>query len=418
MQDNSNANKPLKVVHVIASIGENTGGTATAVVDLLTNLAGNDVNLELCTIDMGPAAGKPLELDRSTISVHEASAHGCRRLRLYWSKRFTSMLREVCRDADIIHSHGMWMTTVGQATKVANELGIPRVHSPHGMLEPWALSRSAWKKKLAWFMFAGKAVRTAACIDAKAVLEAQNIENLGFGNPICVTPIGLNVDEYLTEPSCDTVEQEWPQLRDKRTLLFLSRIHPKKGLIGLARVWGRLADQFPDWHLVIAGPDEANHQSEVEHELSACGVRDRTTFTGSVSGLMKTNIFAGCDVFVLPTYSENFGIVVPEALASGKPVITTVGTPWVQLTEANCGWRIELGEQYLEAALLEAMSMSESERHEMGIRGRQLVRDRFDWGSIAQQTLAMYNWVLDKGPKPSCVAFDNSTSNATGINAK
>jgi glycosyltransferase involved in cell wall biosynthesis len=176
-----------------------------------------------------------------------------------------------------------------------------------------------------------------------------------------------------------------------------------KGLLNLAAAWGRLAGAFPGWHLIIAGPDEGNHRADVEAALRANGVFDRTTFTGPVSGNAKTQLYCLSDLFVLPTFSENFGVVVAEALAAGCPVITTTGTPWKELEECQCGWRIAIGAEPLAKALREAMSLPEEQRKAMGLRGREMVRERFSWDAIAKQTIELYMWACGKGPLPAHV---------------
>jgi len=180
----------------------------------------------------------------------------------------------------------------------------------------------------------------------------------------------------------------------------LSRIHPKKGLINLIDAWARVRPE--GWRLVIAGPDEGGYQAEVAERIRTSGVGEQVSFVGAVEGEAKAALYRNADLFVLPTFSENFGVVVAEALAYGLPVLTTRGAPWADLETHNCGWWIDTGVEPLAQALREAMALSDEQRHAMGARGRDYVL-RYDWGGIAAQTAAVYRWVLGQGDKPDCV---------------
>ncbi|NNE37983.1 MAG: glycosyltransferase [Gammaproteobacteria bacterium] len=183
-----------------------------------------------------------------------------------------------------------------------------------------------------------------------------------------------------------------------KTALFLSRIHPKKGLLLLVEAWNRVKPA--DWQLLIAGIDELGHQKEVEALVAEKGLDDVITFTGPVFGDDKERLYASCDLFILPTYSENFGIVVTEALSWGIPVITTQGTPWSELEENKCGWWVQPDVKAITNALTEATSMSPSELGIMGSKGRTLVKDKYTWPAIAEQMKSVYKWLLGKGEKP------------------
>ena len=398
----------IKVVHVIYSLAEHTGGPAGAVAELTQHLAKYGCNVDLCTSTAGPEQERQVEIDRSLVNVHEVRNFIWRRGRISWLPGFRSLLHRVGRNADLIHSHGLWTQASRAASGTANKLVIPNIISLRGMLRPAGLSHHGWKKKLGLALFGNRMLRRAGCLDCKSVVEAEDVRALIPERPISVTPIGLDTSRYHVEPERGAVEDNWPDLAGKRIILSVCRIHPIKRLTTLARAWGGLYREFPDWHLVIAGPDEGGHRKEIEQVVRDHGAWEATTFTGPVRGEKKIALYSACDLFVLPSVTENFGVVVAEALASGKPVVTTVGTPWVELDEFDCGWRIELGREPMETRLREAMVLPDETRREMGLRGRRLVKERFDWEAIAKQTVAVYNWVLRRGPKPDCVMLDES----------
>jgi glycosyltransferase involved in cell wall biosynthesis len=188
-------------------------------------------------------------------------------------------------------------------------------------------------------------------------------------------------------------------------VLFLSRIHPVKGLPMLIDAWSQVD---PDgWRLVIAGPDEEGHRAEVESKVRERALADVVDFVGPVSNDEKWTLYRNSDLFVLPTYSENFGIVVAEALASGCPVLTTTGAPWQMLEEHGCGWWVEPTAEQVASALREAVERSNHDRSAMGKRGRELVKRRFSWSSIAERLVQTYRWVTSgkRGATPDWVQF-------------
>jgi glycosyltransferase involved in cell wall biosynthesis len=215
--------------------------------------------------------------------------------------------------------------------------------------------------------------------------------------PIAVIPNGIDLPDLAsTMPPTD---------REGRTVLFLSRIHPKKGIPVLLRAWRRLEPRFADWELVVAGPDERGHLAEVQQLARGLDLA-RVAFAGPVHGEAKQSLYRRADLLVLPTHSENFGMVIAEALAFGVPVVTTTGTPWQELERRGCGWWIELSEANLAAALEAAMSLPQERRVAMGRRGRRWMEQSFPWSRVAAEMKSVYQWALGGGPPPACVLTD------------
>jgi glycosyltransferase involved in cell wall biosynthesis len=187
----------------------------------------------------------------------------------------------------------------------------------------------------------------------------------------------------------------------RRTALFLSRIHPIKGLLELVDAWGQVRPA--GWRMVIAGPDEGGRRAVVEARVLAQGLASDFAFVGAVDGAEKTALYQSADLFILPSFSENFGVVIAEALACGVPVITTKGTPWAGLQTHRCGWWIDLGKDALVDALREATLTPAEVRQEMGERGRIYATSTFDWHAIARDMLAVYQWILGCGDQPVCI---------------
>jgi glycosyltransferase involved in cell wall biosynthesis len=295
----------------------------------------------------------------------------------------------------IIHDHGMWLPTNHHAARLARTLRVPFIVQPHGMLEPWALGYRGLKKKVAMHAYQRRDLEAACVLVVTSEAEGENLRRIGLTQPLAVIPNGVRSDAVA-----GAEDPGRGHASGRRNVLFLSRIHPKKGLRNLIRAWGRL--RVRDWELRIAGPDDGGHLEEIMDLAREAGVSDAIRYCGVVEGEQKSILYRQADVFVLPTYSENFGLVVAEALSQGVPVVTTRGAPWEDLQRHGCGWWVDVGVDPLVTALDEAMGLTEPERRAMGERGRVLAH-RFDWGTIAAQMLSVYRWILEGGAVPECV---------------
>lgn len=297
---------------------------------------------------------------------------------------------------DIIDVQGLWTHASRVSLRYHRRTGRPYVVTPHGMLDPWALGFSRWKKRLAAAWFQDAHLHAAACLRATAPMEADHFRAYGLRQPIAVVPNGVDLPPAAERP---------PRDGRRRRLLFLSRIHPKKGLPHLVRAWAALADRFPDWELVVAGPDELGHTAEMQALTRELGA-PRVTWPGPVHGEAKSRLYRSADVFVLPTHAENFGLVVAEALAHELPVVTTHHAPWAGLDQQGCGWWIPLELDALVATLERAMTLNDATRDAMGAAGRAWMARDFTWSAVARQMVEVYRWVHAGGAAPACVRFD------------
>jgi glycosyltransferase involved in cell wall biosynthesis len=247
-------------------------------------------------------------------------------------------------------------------------------------------------------IFQRRDLASAAALIATSAAEYDGIRNLGFRQPVAVIPNGVP-SEAVALPRAA------PRLTGDRvrTALFLSRIHPGKGLLNLLRAWSDLAPA--GWRLLIAGPDDGGHLADVLDERRRLGLEATVQYVGALDGPAKDAAYRDADLFVLPTFSESFGMVVAEALAHGVPVITTKGAPWADLERFGCGWWVEVGADALGRALRTAIALTDEERRAMGQRGRDYVR-RYDWDEVAGQTAGLYEWILCGGQRPECVRLD------------
>ncbi len=269
--------------------------------------------------------------------------------------------------------------------------------TPRGMLAPEALAFSARKKQLFWQFLLGSAYAHAAVWHATCAAEAGDIRNFGVRSPIAIIPNGIDV--------CTNSSVSMPTESKPHRILYLGRLHPKKGLPDLVAAWGHLANERPDWTLRIVGPDEGGHRAELMKMVLKGGVQ-RVIFDGPVYGAEKALALRDADLFVLPTQNENFGLAVGEALAAGIPAIVSRGAPWPGLETERCGWWVERGVEPLVSALREATALRDDERRIMGERGRILVARDFDWDRIALDMRSVYEWALGNAERPSTVHLD------------
>ena len=388
----------LKIVHTVASLNSSSGGPARTITALCEALAKLNVETRLitqCVEGLNDLSILPLP---ELVQTSFVKAWRIPYLGAPYSPRSRAALwkQSALLGAQLIHNHGLWLPFNHDAAMVASRLGVPLIISPRGMAEPWALKNRAWKKQLAWLAYQKADLRHAQVVHATSLMEARNLRSLGFTQPIALIPNAVDIPARSSERADRNI--------GTRTALFLSRIHPKKGLLHLVRAWNGVRPK--GWRVLVVGPDESNHRVEVEREIDALQLRDIFSFRGSVDDVEKWNCFFAADLFILPSLSENFGVVAAEALASGVPVITTKGTPWEDLFTYKCGWWVDIGVEPLANAIREATNLSDAERSAMGKRGRDLIRRQYDWQGVAEYMSSVYEWVIYGGTPPKCVVND------------
>lgn len=314
--------------------------------------------------------------------------------------------KSITGGSSVISQHGLWLHYGRVAKNVGRSRNVPVIIHPHGMLEPWALRRSNWKKQMTGRLWEFENLHGAACLRVTSTQELESVRSFGLKNPVAVIPNGIDTKDYERLPAASEAERMLPQLKDKRVLLFLSRVHPKKGLPLLLRAWRELGAERREWLLVIAGPDQGGHTDELKRMVEEMKLSASVAFPGALFGTEKLAAYALADLFVLPSYSENFGVVVAEALAAGLPVLTTSGTPWKNLSERGCGWCSEATVEQLSETLRAALSLSKRELVEMGAKGREWMRRDFSWEQLAAQMIEVCEWTLNGGTTPDCVTLD------------
>lgn len=304
----------------------------------------------------------------------------------------------------ILHNHGMWqLNSLYPAWAARRAHGSCKfVASTRGALSDWAMHQGSSTKRLFWPLLQRRALRDAACLHATAVAEYMDIRRMGFRQPVAIIPNGMDVQA----PKLGDAER-----MNGRTLLFLGRIHPVKGLDMLLPAWARVQPRFPGWRLVIAGDDKgyctsSGYLGEMRQLANNVGA-EHITFAGQITGQGKWEAYRGAELFVLPSRSENFGVAVAEALATGTPAIVTRGAPWRGLETHHAGWWVDATIDAIAAALADAMSRPREDLAAMGERGREWVRAEFGWDEIARKMAMTYRWLFGElTDRPDWIRLD------------
>lgn len=365
----------MTILHYIPSIDRTSGGVG-AYMQLLTVELGKFVELHVVT----HREANPLELENCTVHF---IPHNNNPFSNTGKREFLQLLHDI--QPDVFHTNSCWLPMSARTAMWARETGCKVVYTPHGMLEPWIMRRHYWTKKLpASMLFQRKGIQMANLLHATADSEKDNLLRLGWNRKIEVIPNCVEVDKIM-------MKQSWKRNKE---ILFLSRVHVKKGINFLIEAVACLKEDLQGYAIRIAGEGDEAYIAELKSLTEKLGVADLVHFEGGVYGDRKWELFRQADLFVLPTHSENFGIVVAEALATGTPVVTTVGTPWQELETCRCGWWTEIGTDATAEGLRKFLKCTEEELETMGRNGRKLIEDKYSTTAVSCQFVEMYKSLI------------------------
>ena len=363
----------MKVVHVITRLGRDCGGPVRSVQGLVAALG--EAGVETWLLSMTTEA-RPWLPGVTHFRCANAKGYG----------GYVSAMRKMIDDVrpDLVHLHNIWNPDIHAAAAVCRRCRIPYISSPRGSLEPWSLLQKRLKKRIAMWLYQRFDLNHAVALHATSVEECEQFRNLGLKNPVMIVPNGVNLPDVMPVVG--------KQTNERPRLLFLSRIHRKKGLVEFVKAWEMVRPK--SWQFEIVGFDEDGSLDEALSIARQGGFEEDIIVTGPLEDDAKWQAYAQADAFVLPTHSENFGIVVAEALYSGLPVLTTTGTPWRELQERHCGWWVNCDISSLAEALRDLTSLPSKELREMGSRGRLLVEEKYSWPAIAKRMRTEYESLL------------------------
>ena len=283
----------------------------------------------------------------------------------------------------LVHIHGIWTPFECQAFREARRRGARIVMSPHGALEAWAFNHKWVKKRLAWMLYQKRMLQAADLLIVNSFQEKQRLRKLGLRPPIAKIANGVD-EEGLNRRSLDGER--------RRIVLFFSRIDPKKGIPDLLEAWLQLNEKR-GYCLHIRGYGDISYVSKIKQRIVNMGTND-ILLLPAVFGPARWKVFTDASIYVLPSYSENFGITVAEALMAGMPVITTKATPWQELPEEGLGWIVDNKVCELRSALQSAINMAPDKKARLGNKAITYASERFCWTKIAQRYVETYEWLL------------------------
>ena len=361
----------MKIIHYIPSIDRMAGGISTYM-QVLAKPLGTMAEVHIMT----HASENPLPMENC--KVHDIPRY--RPFSGVWKKAVVDLLDSV--RPDIVHVNCCWTPDCAMIQRLAQKRGYKVVLTPHGMLEPWIIKRHYWTRKVpALWLYQKAAVQRADCVQATAESERDNLLKLGYNSNIKVVRLGIDAESI-------EMKRSW---KKSRQILFLSRVHVKKGINFLVEAADVLRNELQGYKILVAGEGEADYVEAMKRMICDRGLQDIVQLIGGVYGDEKWRLFQTSDFFVLPTHSENFGLAIAESLASGTPVITTMGTPWSDLNSSEAGAWIEIGTEPLVETLRKFLALSDEELEAMGRNGRKLIETKYSAHVMAEQMMEVYN---------------------------
>jgi glycosyltransferase involved in cell wall biosynthesis len=376
----------MKIAQIISSLDARHGGPSRSVRGLAAGLAALGHQVELLTTAIGPQL---VDQPAVGLSVHHFSRE--RPAGLAVSAPLHRHLRTT--GYDVIHAHALWQRPLHYAAQAARRQERPLVISPRGMMTAWAWRHRRWKKFLAQHCVHPGAFAAASGWHATSEEEAADIRRLGFRQPVCVAPNGVDLP---TASAREDARRFWlgqcPELDGRRVALFFSRFHPKKRIVELIDLWA--AQAAPDWLLLVVGIPETYSVAELEHYAQRAGAAGRIRI---FDGTTSPPPYAVSSLYLLPTHSENFGLTIAEALAHGLPVLCTDGAPWRRLDEVDAGRCVAWAEygQALQILLDETPAALRAR----GNRGQLWMERDFSWAQSAARLAEFYRTLPPGGPR-------------------
>ena len=395
----------MKILNVIENIDESYGGPAQSVSYLCKHMKLKGITSVVNSINLHDNEFNKI-LEDNKIEWNSYSYK--------YSKFFKfspdlhkGLLKQVKNDSNIIlHTNNQWNYPSYCAYKIAKKNNIPLVSSVHGSMSPWALKQYKFIKNAFWLLFQKRIFQFADCIHCTTTLEADFIRNNGIKSPIAIIPNGVELESYDVKVDKAVARGKIGLDINKKYIIFLGRIHKSKGIDILIKTWNNISKKYPDWNIIFGGPIE--DEKYFKEIISFIGENklNSVKYIGVLKGNECVEAYKASNLFVSPTWSENFGISIAEAMASGLPVITTKNAPWEVLEKEQCGWWIELHEELLQNSLEIALSSSQGVLDKMGNKCRNIIYENYSWSKQTEKMIAVYKWLLGEAEKPFFVYTD------------
>ncbi|RPI89829.1 MAG: glycosyltransferase [Planctomycetaceae bacterium] len=395
--------RPLRILHVIPAVAPRYGGPSTAIWPLtgaLRDLAGLDV--EIATTDANGPAGVLRDCDLPTGACRVHLFHRDSGETWKHSKDLARWLNVHAGAYDLIQSHGHWNHAALAASRAARRAHVPHVMRPCGMLSDYSWRKSRLKKQLYWWLLERSVVNHAAAFHVTSEQERGEVLRLGVSAPVEVIPLGIGDEARETPREPGWLRAQCPRAGNRPLVLFLSRIHPKKGIIDFLLPAVKQL-KAPAFLAIVGGEDDQSpgYVRRVEQEIARLELTDRVALLGPVAPERRWAAFDGADLFVLPSHSENFGFVVAEAMARATPVVVTRGVQFAEHVTAAGAGDVVAADSHRLANSLDRWLVDANGRTAAGAAGREYIRRNFTWQSTALRLADLYRRICDDQAQPA-----------------
>lgn len=386
----------MKVLQTIGGFGAKSGGTSSCTYSLLSAIhcVEPSAQIDILTPESNNQSDPLMGNGEEWIKTFPYDY----RTPLALSRNMTDWLQE--SDYQLYHTNGLWMHINHATCKLARSRKRPYVITPHGMLYPEALRRSVWKKlpmRKFWF---DCDVMKASALHATCEMEMQHLRSFGYKGPIAL--IGNPVD--MPDYSSDLANHHILNPNGTLHLGFLGRLHPIKQIENLLK--GAALSKISDIEILIIGKGDDTYETFLREEAERLGIADRVKFLGFLNGQGKFEQLARLDALFVPSDMENFGMIIPEALIVGTPVMASLGTPWQALNAERCGWWVDASPHSIADVIFDICSLTPEEHKAMGQRGREYILRTYASNKVASQMLSLYRWLLGNAEKPDFVYIE------------
>lgn len=385
----------MKVLMVTPAIGEIYGGPSKSVVELVSALGQQGLEIDL----IATSANGSESLD---VPLNTWISEKFYRIRYfpYWkiqdykiSFSITCWLFNYVSNYDIVHTNAIFSYVNLPAYWACRWHRVPYVIAPRGMLAPWALSYKSSKKRIYYNFLEKPALNSASTIQVLAHAEERGIELLGLKSPCVVIPNGIHRQDFEYLPTPEIFYRKFPELYNLTLILFLGRIDPKKGLDLLALAFAKVRSQFPQTHLIVAGPDNINFLPTVQNYFAQAGCLDAVTFTGMLTGKLKYSALSAAQVYVSPSYSEGFSMSVLEAMAAGLPCVITTGCNFPEAAATRSAHVVNIDAEEIANALIQCLKNPKAAK-KMGDLARSFILKEYSWEQISWKTINLYKHLI------------------------
>lgn len=375
-------------MHILhsGSLDVKSGGPALSIYLTVKGLLGSGVETEVI---MPPLWGNG-ELVGNDVAIHYTAP--VTNVRFGYIPKLQRTLKQF-PPYDLYHVQGLWQWLGHSVASYARSIGKPYVMTLRGMLYPQALAHSALIKKVSLALYQRKDLQQAACIQATCKEEMKYYRELGFTNPVAILPNPIDTTGIIDRPI---------QRNDKVRIGYLGRVHPRKRIERLIYAFDALRNELHDAELLVIGSDDKQYENFLKEEVVRLKL-ENVRFTGFLTGEEKDKAIMSLSFLAVPSDFENFGNIVTEALVRGVPVIASKGMPWQELETYNCGWWIDNDQETINRTLLEAVSLPEEKRIQMGINGKNLIRAEYSIPTLGEKMKHLYEWIINSSNKPEFV---------------